>query len=112
MYSNKQYKDLINEIEEAKLIKKTKSQRQYYILDTFEVYEVAGLKKIIAKRKNPEDEIKYLVPFEDIFDSIAMCHKNVVHIGRDIMAKECSKRHINLTIELITCMNMFLIKID
>ena len=50
-YTSKQYTDHINEIEEAKLIKNTKSQRQNYILDTFEVYEVAGLKKIIDKRK-------------------------------------------------------------
>ena len=37
------------------------------------------LKKIIAKKENENDELKYLVPFEDIFQAILMCHNNVGH---------------------------------
>lgn len=98
-----EYNQLILEIEEARRIKTTKSTRQYYILNTYEVFEVAGVKKIIAKRKTEAEDVKYLVPYEDVFEAILMCHKAVGHKGRDIMMTECSKAHMNLTGELIQC---------
>jgi hypothetical protein len=52
-----EYNQLILEIEEARRIKTTKSTRQYYILNTYEVFEVAGVKKIIAKRKTEAEDV-------------------------------------------------------
>ena len=98
-----EYNQLILEIEEASRTKTTKTQRQYYILNAYEVFEVAGVKKIIAKRKKETDDVKYLVPYEDVFEAILSCHKVVGHKGRDIMARECSKAHMNLTGDLISC---------
>ena len=42
LLSMTEYTALIEEIEEAKKIQKTKTQRQYYLLNTYEVFTVAG----------------------------------------------------------------------
>ena len=81
LLTKQEYEALILEKEEAKVKKGTKTPRQYYILANYEIFELAGVKKIIGKRKTPEDEVKFLVPFEDIFETILMCHQQVGHRG-------------------------------
>ena len=102
MLTRQEYQQLIIEIKAALATKSTKTARQYYLIKTYEVYEVAGVKKIIGKRKEASDPIKFLVPFEDIFQTILMCHRNIGHKGRDLMMQECSKKYMNLTKDLIT----------
>ena len=102
LLTRNEYQQLIVEIEEASATKTTKTARQYYLLKTYEIFEVADVKKIIGKRKEEKDPVIFLVPFEDIFQTILMCHRNVGHKGRDIMSKECSKKYMNLTADLIT----------
>ena len=108
LYSNSEYLNLIEEIEQAKKKIGTKTNRQYNLLNAYEIYEVACIKKIIAKRSEKEPDVRYLVPYEEVFDAIERCHKTVGHKGRDAMNRECKKKHLNLTIELIQC-NFYLI---
>ena len=60
------------------------------------------LKKIIQKRKNPDDPIRFLVPYEQIFDTMYRIHIQVGHKCRDIMLDECNKSHLNITVDMIT----------
>ena len=104
--------NVVQVFEGIKKIKTTKTQRQYYLINTYEILEIAGVKKIIQKRKAESDEIRFLVPYEDLFKAILMCHQKVGHKGRDIMAEECNKKHLNLTSELITRKRLFFIFIN
>ena len=73
------------------------------MLRTYEILKVGDMKKVVKKREDPTEEYKLLVPYEDLFECLNRCHKNIGHKGRDLMLKECSKMHINLTVEAITC---------
>ena len=42
------------------------------------------------------------MPYDDLFDTIDICHQNVGHKWRDIMAVEVNKRYLNLTGDLVT----------
>ena len=106
MFSKSEYDRVIQEIETAKATVTTKSTRQYNLLKHYEIFEIAGIKKIIAVRKDVNSDIKYLVPYEEVFDAIERCHKAIGHKGRDAMDQECKKKHLNLTIELVNC-NIF-----
>ena len=55
--------------------------------------KIAGIKKIIKKRKDENSNVLYLVPFDDIFDSMYQCHKNIGHKGRDLMHKEIKSKY-------------------
>ena len=82
--------------------------RRHTLLNSYEVLEIAGIKKIIKKRKDENSNVLYLVPFDDIFDSMYQCHKNIGHKGRDLMHKEIKFKYINITINHINS-NFFLI---
>ena len=106
-----EYNKLIQEIETTNSKQQTKSSLEYNLLNSYEVWTIADTKKIIRKRTEKQPEIKYLVPYEDLFDSILRCNKNVGHKGRDIMLGECSKEHLNLTNILISRNNNQLINL-
>ena len=73
---------MIKEIEDA-YNAKPKNGRQHYLCKTYEVYEIAQVKKIIQKRENKvNDPVLYLVPKDDMFDTILACHNNVGHKGK------------------------------
>lgn len=78
-----------------------KTSREYHLLNLYEILVVGETKKVIKKRKSPEDPIKALVTFEDIFSCLLQCHKAVGHKSRDIMLKECQKSYLNLTVHVI-----------
>ena len=75
------YKSLMDEIETARNTKNKKTSRQYYLLGQYEVYKVSEISKIIAKRDEKNPDIRYLVPYDDVFDAIHFCHKTVGHKG-------------------------------
>lgn len=51
------------------------------MIDKYEVLTITDVKKIIKKRTEKEPEIKYVVPYEDLFESLWRCHSNVGHKG-------------------------------
>lgn len=71
----------MDDIQNAKLKKTTMTSREYYLLDTFEIFNIGGILKIIVKSDSGNPDIRYLVPYDEIYDSIAMCHKSVGHKG-------------------------------
>jgi hypothetical protein len=102
LYRKDQYMLMINEIEEANRISGKKTNRQYYLQKKYEVLLIGETKRIIPKRSSNEEEIKQLVPYERMFDVLLKCHLMIGHKGRDAMIIECSKQHLNVTVELIT----------
>jgi hypothetical protein len=105
-YTREEYFKLIDQLEEISEKKSRKTSHEYYILNNYEILVICDTKKIIKKRKTKEDPILFLVPYEDYFDYLLLCHKEIDHKARDFMAAYCSKRFINLTIELICCNNL------
>jgi hypothetical protein len=106
-YDIEEYNKLLKEIEEATQQKTAKTSHQYHLLKTYEVYVIGDTKKIISKRQPDDASIRYLLPYEDIFDALLKIHKEVGHKARDIMQAACSKRYINLTIDLINSKTKF-----
>ena len=101
LFSRAKYDELLKEIEVAYSTKGKKSNRQYHLLETYEIYEVGGIKKIISKRTVEDDNIYFLLPLEDVWDAIHVVHKAVGHKGRDIMGRHARKCYLNLTDKLI-----------
>jgi len=101
LFNRAKYDELLKEIEVAYSTKGKKSNRQYHLLETYEIYEVGGIKKIISKRTVEDDNIYYLLPLEDVWDAIHVVHKAVGHKGRDIMGRHARKSYLNLTDKLI-----------
>ena len=101
LFNRAKYDQLLKEIEVAYSTKSRKTNRQYHLFETYEIYEVGGIKKIISKRTEEDDKIYYLVALEDAWDAIHVVHKAVGHKGRDIMGKHARKSYLNLTDSLI-----------
>ena len=101
LFNRAKYDMLLKEIEVAYSTKGRKTNRQNHLLETYEIYEVGGIKKIISKRTEEDDNIYYLVALEDAWDAINVVHKAVGHKGRDIMGKHARKSYLNLTDSLI-----------
>ena len=71
---------MISTIIKAQSNPNTKPQRDYYLLDTYQVLEVAGTKRIIKKTNNKND-IRFICAYEDLFEEINLCHLSVGHGG-------------------------------
>ena len=96
-----EYLDMIELIEKAKNKKGTKTSQEYNILRNYDVITISETKKIIKKQESAYEPIKYLVPYEDLFDTIYRIHMQVGHKRRDIMSPHCKKNHLNLTVDMI-----------
>ena len=77
LFTETEYKTLLKEIDVARNKSGVKTARQYYLLKTYGILEVAGVQKIIAKRGEKNQDIKYLSSYDELFDSIDTCHQNV-----------------------------------
>ncbi|CAF1013044.1 unnamed protein product [Brachionus calyciflorus] len=99
-----EYNALISTIEEAKSKTVTKSTNEYNILRDYDVMLIGDTKKVIKKRENNED-IRFLVPFEHLFDTIYRIHLQVGHKCRDVMMPACKKNHLNLSVDMINIFN-------
>lgn len=98
-----EYNALLLTIEQAKNKSGTKTKSEYNILRDYDVIVIGDTKKIIKKRENENDNIRFLVPYEHLFDTIYRIHEQVGHKSRDVMLPVCKKNHINLTVEMINC---------
>ena len=97
--------ELVNLIVGAMNKYNSKTQKEYYLLNKYEILVVGETKKIIQKRKNPDDPIRFLVPYEQIFDTMYRIHIQVGRKCRDIMLDECNKS--NITVDMITGIFLF-----
>ncbi|CAF0762947.1 unnamed protein product [Brachionus calyciflorus] len=79
-YSTAQeYQQLIQEIEDAKDKKTTKSRMEYNLIRNYDVLTIGETKKIIKKKTNNDGEPIYLVPYQKLFDTLHKIHYDVEH---------------------------------
>lgn len=100
--TQKQYEEIMEELSEARTNYNRKTSSQYRELKRFEVLQIAGIKKLIAKRANVKDEnFKFYVTAEKLYDVIEAAHEASGHGGRDRVVKETSLKYANVTRESI-----------
>ncbi|XP_031332774.1 KRAB-A domain-containing protein 2-like [Photinus pyralis] len=93
------YQQLINEVETAANTDK-KTPLQQRRLKRFSVIDIGGVKKLVAARERNEN-IKYYLTVDELYDVIDAAHVAVGHGGRDRMLAETSKKYANITKEEI-----------
>uniref|UniRef100_A0A1B6DP93 Integrase zinc-binding domain-containing protein n=1 Tax=Clastoptera arizonana TaxID=38151 RepID=A0A1B6DP93_9HEMI len=93
------YQQLINEVETAANTDK-KTPLQQRCLKRFGVIDIGGVKKLVAAGERNED-IKYYLTVDELYDVIDAAHGAVGHGGRDRMLAETSKKYANITKEEI-----------
>lgn len=85
-------------MEEAeKTDKKTPLQQRR--LKRFGMLNITGVKKLIARS---EENIRYYLPADELYDVIDAAHVAVGHGGRDRMLAETSKKYANITKKMIS----------
>lgn len=89
----------------------SKTRRERNLMKKYEILICGETKKLIKKRDAKHLDIKYVVPFEGLFDALMRCHTAIGHKKRDAMLKECQKQHANLTVHLINSKVFFYIEI-
>lgn len=97
--TKEKYFALMQQVEEAKKTEK-KSPLQQRRLKRFDVVEIGGVKKLIA-RNEENTNIKYYLTADELYDVIDAAHVAVGHGGRDRMLAETSKKFANITKEMI-----------
>lgn len=97
--TREKYMELIKEVEEAHRTEK-KTSLQQRRLKRFNVLEIGGIKKLVA-RNDGNENIKYYLSADEVYDVIYAAHVAVGHGGRDRMSAETSKKFANVTKEMI-----------
>uniref|UniRef100_A0A6P7FRD3 KRAB-A domain-containing protein 2-like isoform X1 n=1 Tax=Diabrotica virgifera virgifera TaxID=50390 RepID=A0A6P7FRD3_DIAVI len=104
------YKKLIYEVKEAQELRrfgKGLSSKQYRRLNRYEVLNIGENEHLIAKRQTNEEEIKFFVYREQLFDIVHTAHINIGHKSERGMEHELKKKYANITREII---NLYLSK--
>jgi hypothetical protein len=104
-----EYLVLIETITTTKNKKEKKTPKEYNMLRDYDVITIGQTQKIIKKRDNPDEPIRYLVPFEDLFETIHCIHHQVGHKCRDFLLPHSKKGHLNLTVDMINSMYLFVL---
>lgn len=76
------YSELLKEVEDAERVEK-KTPLQHRRLKRFRILEIGDIKKLVERSEN--NEIKYYLPIEEVYDVIQAAHIAVGHGGRDRM---------------------------
>ncbi|XP_043469875.1 KRAB-A domain-containing protein 2-like [Leptopilina heterotoma] len=101
-----EYDEILKDMHEVKL-NGPKTSRQYRRIKRYDILEVAGVSKLIAKCN--DGEIKYYVPLEKMFNILEASHIATGHGGRDRMLDETNKKYANITRDVV---NTFLSKCE
>ena len=101
-----QYNCLLSDLKVVALKTKNKTQREYYILRKFEVFDCGRNEKLIMKRK-PDSPILYVIPLEEIYNVIKKTHIETGHGGRDKMLHSLGKKYANITREMVDLYKSF-----
>jgi hypothetical protein len=96
-----EYQTMIDVIEAAKSKTTKKTSNEYNLLRDYEIMYIGETKKIVKKRGEDSDPIRFLVPYEHIFETLNRIHQQVGHKCRDVMLPACKKNHLNLTVDAI-----------
>lgn len=101
--TKKEYEKILDEVIDAQKCS-TKTISQYRKLRRYEILEVAGVKKLVEKRKDDDihsGNFKFYVTLEELYDVIKKVHEKVGHGGRDRTLKEASLKYANVTRESV-----------
>jgi hypothetical protein len=97
VYKRQEVNDMILTIKKAKENPGEKSQREYYLLETYQILEISGVERLIKKIKdNAPNEILIIVPYEDLFDEINQVHIQGGHAGIKKMTEALSEKFDNI----------------
>lgn len=84
----KEYDEILSDMINVKL-NGPKTSLQYRRLKRYDVLEVSGISKLIAKCN--DGDVKYFIPLESVFDILLETHIAVGHGGRDRMLDDVKK---------------------
>ena len=82
-----------------------KSVIDYNLKKGFEVLHVASEYRLIKKREAWENGFKFIIAFEELFETLSSIHSKIGHGGKKRTFKEGQKKWANLTLE---CCKLFL----
>lgn len=94
--TSEKYRRIIQDLTDAQKNPLSKTSTQYRQLKKYDLLEVAGVKKLIAKSQDKE-KFLYYVPAEELFDVIKRAHEACGHGGRDRVFKEAGLEYANVT---------------
>ncbi|CAH2001414.1 unnamed protein product [Acanthoscelides obtectus] len=107
-----EYDVLLTEVRDASSNNGPKTPLQYRRLKRFGIVEVGNIEKLVTRNKeqtgkeNNEDsnnividirDVRYVIPVEEMFDILTICHRSIGHGGRDRMKTKMSKQYSNIT---------------
>lgn len=94
------YDQLISHIIQLKNNSKKKEPNDYNLLKKYDVLNVANVNKLIVP-VSENNEIKYYVHDEELFDIIHDVHLSIGHGGRNRMEHEVNTKYKNITRDII-----------
>lgn len=94
------YDQLISHIIQLKNNSKKKEPNDYNLLKKYDVLNVANVNKLIVPLSE-NNEIKYYVHDEELFDIIHDVHLSIGHGGRNRMEHEVNTKYKNITRDII-----------
>ena len=104
LITQEEYFNLVEELKVAASRDKSKTRRQYYILQRYEVLQCGDVEKLIKKRNeaNGEEQTVYYAHIDELYDIVKRAHTSTGHGGRDKnkMMKTLSSKYPNITREV------------
>lgn len=105
MFTQAKCASIVNELLATK--EKTKSNREYHLLDRFTIITVNGVGRLAIKEKattttTGEAGFRYVVPIEEAYDKLLELHVRLGHAGKNKMLPAiASQHHTGLTVQMV-----------
>lgn len=99
--SEEEYLKILEEVCVAKNKSKNKTSTEFRRLQRYDVITIGKDKKLISPLRKNNENVKYFVTNEEIFDVIHTAHLNVGHGGRNKVVKEINDKYVNVTSEMV-----------
>lgn len=90
------YQSLLKDVKEIK-VKGRKESRDYRLMKRFDVLEVQGVSKLISPLTEENNDIKYFVHDDELFDILMENHIAIGHKSRDCMMQKLKLKYVNIT---------------
>ena len=96
------YNEIVAKLKVAIAKTGSKTDEEYQLMRRFDMVAANGVQKLIKKRKKDDDNFRYYVANEDIYDRILGAHIDLGHGGINKMKKELNPKYANITQDAIT----------
>lgn len=91
LLTNEQYGSVLKEYHDAIGKKSKKTIHEYHLLERYSVVNGNETEMLIAKQKNPDEPIRYVVTVEKMYDKLLELHIATGHGGRNRLLNEVQK---------------------